>query len=201
MTVGLCEFPDCSRDVAAGFRLCAGCRRAVRTDVRVLPGLYRDCEARLTRGPQGTVERFRSSRTFGISLNESAVTVRSDIVEILSSWCVLVIQNRGVAGPGTRTPAALCAFLEAHLEWLAGHDAAADFGTEVRDLVKAARAVAEHDSWDSRSIGRCARAGCAQTVYVRTGPDGAGRQVRCAKGHVWLPHEWLLLSREGERAA
>jgi hypothetical protein len=131
----------------------------------------------------------------GISLDQAALTMRSDILDVLSSWCALVVQERGVPGPRRRTAHDLAAFLGRQLPWLAGHTAAGDFTTEVCQLAGSARQAAEHGTPRPRPLGPCDRPGCASTVYLHgLGTDSRGR-VGCASGHVWQPHEWLWLSR------
>ena len=136
MSHTLCESRDCARHTAAGFSLCAECRQAVRRDLRGLPALYRDCEVRLASTPQGIVQRISRTKPLGISLNEAAMRARSDILDILSSWCTLVVDERRVTGPGARTAPCLAAFLDRNLHWLARHAAAGDFATEVHELAR-----------------------------------------------------------------
>jgi hypothetical protein len=189
-----CESNDCSHNVAGGFRLCVDHRRALVRQLRTLPGLYRDCGERLTNSPQGMTLRVTTSRPVGISLNEAAMGVRSDMLDVLGSWCALVVQERGAAAPSTRTVEDLVLFLHRHLVWLTGHPAVGDLVTEVRELALAATEVADDRTRRSRQLGPCGRPGCARVVSETKGVDGRGHQVRCAAGHVWLPHEWLSLS-------
>ena len=200
MTHTLCESPDCSRHVAAGFGLCAECRQTMRRELRALPELYRDCEERLASTPQGIIERISRTRPLGVSLNEAAMSARSDILDILSSWCAYTAHEREVTGPSTRTVDDLAAFLGRHVDWLASQAAAGDFATEIRELASAARNVADHKMRDSRQLGPCGRQGCGHVVYVSNVEDDPSHQVRCTAGHVWQPHEWLLLSQGMQRA-
>jgi hypothetical protein len=196
-----CASMNCSRTVSTGSGICAHCRRAVHRELRSLPDLYDDSGGRLVGTPQGVVERVRSTRAAGISLNEAALRIRSDILDVLSSWCTLVVQERGVAGPRRRTAEDLAVFLDRQLPWLAGHPAVGDFTAEVRELATAARQVVDHGASQPRPLGPCDRPGCSSIVYLtRLGDDRRGR-VRCASGHVWQPHEWLLLSRRMQRGA
>jgi hypothetical protein len=137
----------------------------------------------------------------GISLNEVAVRVRSDILDVLSSWCTLVVQERAVPGPGRRTAEDLAVFLDRQLPWLAGHPAVGDFTAEVRELAAAARQVVDPPASQPRPLGPCGRPGCSSTVYLHPlGNDRRGR-VGCASGHVWQPHEWLSMSRRMQHRA
>jgi hypothetical protein len=195
MTDKVCESPDCPGNVSAGFRLCVECRREVRRELRALPGLYRDCAWKLSNTPQGMVPRISRTRPVGISLNEAAVRVRADVLDILSAWCALVVSERGVAGPADRAVDELAAFLDRNLVWLAAHPAAGDLAAELHGLTEAACDVADNASGETRTLGRCDRSGCGQTVFMTRTPEGGGHRVRCAAGHAWQPHEWLLLSR------
>ncbi|WP_322768991.1 hypothetical protein [Frankia sp. Cr1] len=204
MTHALCESAHCSSPVAAGFGLCAECRQAVRRDLRALPELYDDCERRLASTSQGIIQRIRGTKPVGFSLNEAAMRARSNILDILSLWCALVVHERRVTGPSTRTAEALAAFLDRHLAWLAGHAAAGDFATEMRELAGTARDAASRDTRNSRRLGTCGRQDCGHIVYVSDAEDGHRPQVGCTAGHLWQPHEWISLSRcmrQAERAA
>ncbi|WP_055477905.1 hypothetical protein [Sphaerimonospora mesophila] len=196
----LCESPDCSHRPATGFRLCAECREAVRGELRSLPGLHRECALRLVDVPDGIAQRVTWTRQPGLDLNEAVVEVRSDIIGVLSSWCGLVAQERGVAAPGPRSADVLAAFLDGHLAWLARHPAARDFAAEIRRLAEKARAAIERGSGRPRPLGPCDRPECGQIVYAARLSDGR-RQVRCDGGHVWQPHEWLSLSLRIDQAA
>ncbi|MEU7907449.1 hypothetical protein [Actinoplanes sp. NPDC049118] len=169
-------------------------------ELRRLPELYLDCEGRLVGSRRGLVERVTSTRSVGIALNDDAVRIRTDILDVLSSWCTLVIEDLRVPGPENRTVTGLARTLDRHLTWLAGHPAAGDFAAEVLELAATARRVIDHGSAQPRLLGTCERPGCTSTVYLR--PDNSpGNRVSCAAGHVWQPHEWLSLSRRMHHAA
>ena len=131
------------------------------------------------------------------------MSVRTDILDILSSWCKLVADERAIPAPGARDARELAVFLDGHVNFLVRHAAVGDFAAEVRELAKTARAVVENTGGDPRQLGPCDREGCGHMVYV-TNLDSGGHKVRCAAGHVWPPREWLALSlrmRQGERVA
>lgn len=203
----LCEGPDCGSpigrlDSQLGRRLCARCLRATRANLRELPAAYRDCEQRLVRTPEALTERVSGAMATGISLNETAVTARSDILRVLSSWGALVVEDREVAGPDRLEVTRLVAFLDGHLDWLATHDAAADLATELAELADAARQVLDPDTTVRLELGPCAEGDCGRPVVATIRPCDVpiAHQVRCAAGHEWPPHRWLLLARRVEQA-
>ncbi len=159
----VCETPVCAHLVKAGFRLCGQCRQGVARELLSLPALHRDGEA----GPP----------------SEEAGRVRADVVDILSSWCSLVVCERGGIAPATGTVEDMVVFLDMSLVWLAKHDAAGDFAIEVRELAEAARGVAP------RVLGVCDRGGCGRDVLA------GGADARCGAGHEWRPAEWLSLTK------
>ncbi len=122
------------------------------------------------------------------------MSVRSDVLDALVSWAGMVAAERGTPGPGGRSVPRLVGFLTGQLDWLLGHDAAADFVTEVADLVAAAKAVLEPDPVRRKELGPCGEPGCPHVVLA-TLRTGRAAEVACAAGHTWSPGRWLLLSR------
>lgn len=170
----VCETPVCAHLVKAGFRLCGPCGQGVARELLSLPALYRD---RGAGPPEG-------------SLAEEVVRVRADIVDILSSWCSLVVCERGGIAPATPTVEDMVVFLDMNVAWLAKHDAAGDFAVEVRELATAARGVTRGEV-----LGVCDRGGCGLEVMA------GGADVRCAAGHEWRPAEWLSMGKRVHRTA
>ncbi len=187
---------------APGLRLCWGCRHTARSDLIRLPVLYKDCERVLTPRRQGYEKKVSGRRLNGISLDDTAVTVRSDIVDVLASWSGLVVDERGVTGPDKREVAQLVGFLDSHLDWLVAHPAAHDFADEIAALVNAARDVIDPDPTLRMELGRCAESGCGHMMYATIRAENEPRRhtVSCEAGHVWQPQQWLLLGRRIEQA-
>jgi hypothetical protein len=165
----VCETPVCAHLVKAGFRLCGQCRQGVARELLSLPALFRDCEAE----PPGIADVREAGR------------VCADIVDILSSWCSLVVCERGGIAPATKTVEDMVVFLDMSLGWLARHDAGGDFVVEVRELAAAARGVVA----PREVLGVCDRGGCGRDILA------GGADVRCEDGHEWRPAEWLSLGK------
>jgi hypothetical protein len=158
----VCETPVCAHLVKAGFRLCGQCRQGVARELLSLPALYRDCEAR-----------------------EGGARVCADVVDILSSWCSLVVCERGGIGLAANAVEDMAVFLDMNLIWLAKHDAAGDFVIEVRELGAAARGATDR----GEVLGVCDRGGCGRDIHA------GSADVRCEAGHEWRPAEWLSLGK------
>jgi len=146
--------------------------------------------------PDGT------KKSNGIRLADAAVTVRSDIIGVLSTWCGLVVAERGVTKPDHLNIRQLTGFLGIHLGWLTAHPAAPDFADEISDLAKRARAVVRPDAVIRLDLGPCVQPGCGRTVYALSrDEDGAELyRVSCEAGHVWRPDQWLVLGNRLEQA-
>lgn len=197
MTKSLCAAQSCEQQAAApGSRVCSGCREAVREDLSRLTDLHEACAEELTPGRRPLAERVSGHRPIGITLDDAAVSVRSDVLDALVSWSVLVSAERAAPGPGGRSVPRLVEFLVGQLDWLLGHAAARDFVGEVANLVASAKAVLEPDPVKRRELGPCAEPGCAHVVLA-TLRAGRVAGVACAAGHTWPPGRWLLLSRHG----
>lgn len=171
----------------------------MRDELRGLPEVYQECEGILVRTPQGAaVERVNRTKRAGTTLNERAVQVRTDILAVLASWCGLVADERAVPRPERREVAHLVDYLDRHLDWLATHPAAADFAGELSTVTRAAQAVLDPDPTVRTELGTCGEVGCEQPVYATFRGESPVPQVGCTAGHVWQPHQWLLL---GQRMA
>ncbi|WNV86433.1 hypothetical protein [Umezawaea sp. Da 62-37] len=195
MAKSLCEAASCERQVTEpGRRVCSGCREVVRGNLSRLTDLHEACAEALTPGRRPMSERISGHRPTGITLDDTAVAVRSDVLDALVSWSALVSAERGAPGPGGRSVPRLVEFLTGQLDWLLGHGAGPDFVGEVADLVAAAKAVLEPDPVKRRELGPCGEPGCAHVVLA-TLRAGKVAEVACAAGHTWSPGRWLLLSR------
>lgn len=190
--------------VGPGLRVCVGCRDQLEEDLLELPGWYDLCAHVLDlRGSPHAAERVRGSRPRGIVLRDAVVTVRSDILGVLASWCGLVAAERGVTGPDELSIRRLTTFVAIHLNWLVAHPAAADLVDEMGMLVTSARQVVRPDEGVRVELGRCAREGCEEPVIAESGTENQlTYRVACDAGHVVRPQEWLLLrDRHGDLGA
>jgi hypothetical protein len=187
----------------AGLAICLGCRDQLEDDLIELPTWYDLCAHSLDlRRPQRE-ERVTGSRPRGIVLRDAVVTVRSDILGVLASWCGLVASERGVTGPDVLSIRKLTTFMAIHLNWLASHPAAPDLVDELGVLVSSARQVVRPDEGVRVELGRCARSGCDELVRAETDTEEQMTYyVACDAGHVVRPEDWLLLrGRRGLGAA
>lgn len=199
--------------VRPGLQLCVECRNELENDLIELPEWYESCEHVLdTLQPYRFAERSNghtngnngktNGKTNGIRLADAAVTVRSDMIGLLSSWCGLVVDERGVSKPDHLDIRQLTGFLAIHLEWLTAHAVAPDFADEIAGLAKAAREVVRPDAVIRMDLGPCVQPGCGRTVHALT-RDEDGQElyrVSCEAGHVWRPDQWLVLSSRLEQA-
>ena len=127
------------------------------------------------------------------------------IVHVLASWCGNDHpQERGGAGPRQRTVEDLTAYLGTNLDSLTTHPAAADFTDESRGAHRSESPRGHPLRPPIRRRPRCVRTrpGCgrAMRAMIGTASDAPMNQVECDAGHVWRPHQWLLLSGDIEHA-
>lgn len=194
MSVDSCVAPDCGEVQRVR---CSGCRDRIAADLAELPRLYDDCESLLISAPRAFTEKVSGRFVKDTQLNDTAVSVRSDIVAILASWAGLVTTERAVARPVRRDVATLAAFVGAHVDWLLAHPAATDFVDEVTTLAKSARRAAQPGARIHLELGQCVRPGCESVLFATTHGDGGSAltgHVSCESGHVWKAHQWLPLA-------
>jgi hypothetical protein len=192
-----CDAPLAAGAISRGLRLCPSCRSLLADRLASLPRLYQACEQALEIRRQNTVRVIRGRRPTGICLDDLTVAVRGDTIRVLASWCEMIVDERGVTGPGSLDVRALTSFLQAHVDWLATHAVAADFAAEIAGLVADARRVLDPAQVRTIELGPCARDGCARMVRASIGTVNQGpvAQVRCDAGHTWPPRQWLDLRR------
>jgi hypothetical protein len=199
----VCGVPSCAAPLTKGaifhgLRLCASCFNQVAAHLIGLPRMYRDCEQTLEVSCQHPFRMIRGRLPTGIRLDDETVAVRSEIVGVLSSWCEMVVDDRGGRGPTSLDVRMLASFLHAQLDWLATHAVAADFAEEIAGLVLAVLKVQNPSQVRTIDLAPCTRDGCG--AMVRVSIDTVRRrtvpQVCCDAGHTWHPRQWLDLSRQ-----
>jgi hypothetical protein len=174
--------------------ICTGCRERLEEDLLELPALYELCAHMLDLRGHRFGERVSGRRPRGIELNEAVVTVRSDILGVLASWCGLVSVERTVPGPDELGIRQLTRFLTIHLNWLTEHPSAPDLVDEVMEIATSAQELLRPRTGRPLTLGQCARPGCAELVRAEGYADGEpSYRLSCAAGHAWAPDEWLLL--------
>lgn len=205
MTAALCVGPPCldperagRRPAVPGLRLCADCRRRLRSDLVELPALHSDCESALVPRRNPTGPRVTGSRgSTGIVLDDDALAARSAITELLASWSALVADERSVGRPARRDPRGLTAFLVTHFDWLLAHSAAGDFAEETSRTAAQARRLTCGAPALRLDLGECVLPDCGAAMTTAPPSRGGGGprsfEVRCGAGHSWPPHQWLRL--------
>jgi hypothetical protein len=204
----LCAGPRCrnrlsgARAPASGVRLCGFCQDNLAGQLALLPELYDRCEGMLVPRRTRAVERVRGGLPGGISLDDAAVAARARILAVLASWAGLVVDQRRLSRLPQRDVTDLAGFLTRHLAWLAAHPAADEIVTEIAALVRTAEDAVRPHGAVRIELGPCGQPGCGQIVTLAVNADNepVPSQIQCEAGHVWLPHQWLLLKHRIEQA-
>lgn len=193
-----CGAPLTRGAISRGIRLCTSCRNLLAGRLASVPRLYRACEQALEVRRQHSIRVVRGRRPTGICLDYLTVAVRSDTICLLSSWCELIVDERGVTGPDDLDVSTLTSFLQAHLDWLATHAVAADFAHEIADLAADASRTLNPVQVRTINLGLCTRDGCGRMIRasISTVSQGSIPQVRCGAGHTWQPRQWLDLRHQ-----
>ncbi|MFD4634803.1 hypothetical protein ACFVYR_37055 [Streptomyces sp. NPDC058284] len=207
------EFHSCPRNhapevrAAAGRVLCAACAGQLERTLRTLPGLHQEGLHHIL----PTARRRNPTKVSGSRrrdhLNISALDARNNILAILESWSLYVVEKLETAPPGRSVPQ-LASFLIRHLEWLTAQPPAVEFADEVEGLqVESLRAI-DPDSEEHRTpaIG-CVVDDCPGTINTaqRAARSPARGSISCTSGHSWEMRELLtlrhLLDRQRKDAA
>lgn len=176
-----------------GLAICAECRKDAEESLLELPVLYDMCAYVLDARHTQPRERVSGRRPGGIVLRDAVVSIRSDILGVLASWCGLVTSERGVSGPDELSIPRLSTFVLIHFGWLTAHSAGPDFADELTLLADRAREVLQPEPRAEMDLGPCTHPGCGWTVRAEGHPP---TRVRCDAGHEWPPEKWLLLRDE-----
>lgn len=149
----------------------------------------------------------------GLSLNDQAAEARTMLRAILSGWCRLIAEERGIELPGFRrggewvitdSVEAMGRYVAHHAQWLAAHPAAADASAELRDLLRQCRAAAYPSGTRVIDIGLCPvvdndqmPCGGKLRAMIRPGESMLPSAVGCDQdeAHRWGASEWRALGR------
>lgn len=124
--------------VAPGLHICVACREVVEDALINLPSLFDLSAYVLDRRPNGSIAF------------EAVVSVRSEILGVLATWCAFVTGERGVSEPEELGIRPLVAFLAVHLHWLCQHPAAPALVGDLTGLTTAVRAAARPETGAGR---------------------------------------------------
>lgn len=196
--ISSCAAPLAKGEIFHGLRLCASCRNLLATHLGSLPQMYQACEQALEVHRQHSIKVVRGRRPAGICLDDETVAVRSNMIGVLSSWCEMIVEERGATRPRSLDVRILASFLRVHLDWLATHTVAPDFAVEIAGLVMSVRKVLNPAQVRTIDLAPCPRDGCGRMVRVSisTVQRRSAPRVCCDAGHTWQPRQWLDLSRQ-----
>lgn len=182
---------------AGSHRLCTGCSQHLASQVDELAALYRECGYLLggMRSAQPR-DKITGGRLPGLPFNTAAAEARSEIAAVLASWSALVADERGLARPPYAIES-MTRFLAEHVDWLAGHLAAAEASDEITRVHAQARQVARRDEPNRVRVGRCVYEGCEGELVAVLHTRSAGRrdEIVCdaQADHVWSSRQWTQL--------
>lgn len=221
-----CKDADCRgcqpRLAADGLNLCLPHLEWLPQDARKAGRLYDDlAQALITSSQSG--ERTSGTPDRGASLNPRAVEARTTIRAVLTSWCRLIAEERGIGLPSRRAveelplgfigpprivlvphdhPAAMGAYLARHADWLAAHPAAGEASEELRELVTLAHPVAYPTGARVFPVGPCLH-DCEGTIkaILRRVDSLLPSSLVCDVDdeHTWPADQWLTLGRKLRR--
>lgn len=228
------HWPDCQngecngcqpRLAADGLNLCGPHRDWLPQDATKAAELYVELTSVLA-GSGHPGEKTSGTPERGAKLNPRAVEARHTIRAVLSSWCRLIAEERGIHPPKRRvvkllpmdfigpaplvwtvddTPAAMGAYLARHADWLAAHPAASEVSEELHDLVTLAHPIAYPTGARVFPVGPCLHHGCEGTIkaILRRVDSLLPSSLVCDVDdtHTWPADQWLTLGRRLKRAA
>lgn len=126
-----------------GGYICAGHLARLRRDLADLPTLHTDLADQQAHGHNTSGQRVSGSPGRPIPINPALTAHRDRIRATLVSWCLLVMEERGLEGPADTVPA-MAAWLDKHTLWLACHSGVApEVVDEIRGVVGRGRRLLE----------------------------------------------------------
>lgn len=154
----------------------------------------------------------------GTPPRDAVVEVRAEIRHVLTSWCRLIADERGLQlpqrwavqtlpegfiGPPRRvqrpddTIPAVARYIAKHAEWLAAQDYAGDAADELATLVGRAWGLAYPSGGRLVHLGPCPQCDGQLTAIVRTVDQQLPSEVVCdgEQAHRWPADRWRELDR------
>lgn len=198
------EHGDERPEALPGLRLCRHCRRTLERDLIALPGLWDRLGDHLAPGSTGSGSgRVSGTSSAPLPINPAVAELRDQIRHDLVTWAVLVSDERGLELPANTVPA-IGAWLGRHVEWIAGHAAAAvECPPVMRELAARAHSVLNPSGAKRIAIGPCREtvddAPCDGTLYatVRAEDDPRPSVIYCGACRVEYGTEtWRRFGRE-----
>lgn len=198
--------PSRPRLALDGLYLCQGCLSQLTHNLDQLPGLYAELAEMLAVGGQAG-QRVSGSPGRPLPINLGVAEHRGHIQAVLSSWCRLVVDERGLELPDSDEVAITAPWLARHVLWLAAaREFADDVVREIRQLAMRARGLRDPDPSRNISIGPCVATTedgpCAGQVWATVRVDGDERPsvIFCDTCEFEkAPEEWLRFGREYAR--
>lgn len=219
------------RKSAPGLLLCMGHRNRLQHDIESLPDLYDDLALRLhpsgptlkpytthDSGGTATVNAETGEEESAAFINGRVADLRANLVRILTSWVMLVAEEREVTTPATVEPRVLAPWLQRHCEWIAAQMWADEPASHFHELVSEAKALAYPRDVRRFVCARCVevtacdvtdqtekRCGGELVATIRleeTEQSLLPAEVACRVcGQSWTADKWLTLGRRIHREA
>jgi hypothetical protein len=211
---------DDERRALPGLRLCGSHRDRLERDLRDLPGLHDRLGDHLGDRTEGGAAQFGGGiptpgtpkvkepltlAETSLPINPAIADLRDQIRHDLVFWCLFVAEKRRLASLPDDTVPAITRWLLGHVEWIAGHEAAAvECPPVFRDLAGRAHRILNPSGAKRIGIGPCrdsVEAGpCGGTLWAtcRAEDDPKPSEVYCDGpcGMSKSPEEWRRWGRE-----
>lgn len=132
------------RRAVDGLYLCEGCLTQLTGNLAQLPGLYDELAELLAVGGQAG-QRVSGSPGRPLPINLGVAEHRGQIQAVLSSWCRVVVDDRGFAPPDSDEVVITAPWLANQAQWLAANQFANEVVHEIRKLTGRAHKLRDPD--------------------------------------------------------
>lgn len=187
----------CGAEVADLAHVCVRCTDRLRAALAAAPPLLTEVETTVARLARVSTPNGSRPTERPLPYNADAAGHRDTLAAVLTSWALLVADERGL--PHAGGPADHARFLTASLEWLRHHPAGGDAVHEIRTAVHAVRAAVDLPP-DLVYAGPCDA--CRAPLYARVGSATAScRYCQTPEGQrpvydVQERRTWMLRAAE-----
>lgn len=208
--------PERLRRALDGLHVCGGCRARMARQLDELPALDADLAGHAAAGTGSN--GGSPSAELRLPMDDRAATTRLRIRGVLSSWTLLVAEERGMAVPqvdaqtlaGASTVDVLTRWLARHLDWLSAHPAVDDWAGELDELHRAAHSIAYPSGRRRRPVADCRLElwlvatrqpyACPGRLTVTMRPDDELPDAVCDTcGDTVSPRVYLTRAEKGSR--
>ncbi len=197
--------PDRPRSALDGLLICIGCLSHLEQAVAEMPAHYDQLARRLAPG-KGHGPHVSGSRERALPIDPTVADHRTDMQAKLTSWAVMVAEERGIGTPRSSAVTVVAPWLLVHLRWCCAQPWVDEYAAELRSLRSRSFSLLYPSGRRRVEVGLCIEEGCegGLSATVTRADDLLPSAITCSarpEEHFWPAADWHTLGRRLHGAA